>query len=72
MIKMTTTARALLGSVAVVAIASIAAADEIKIATGITGNAAENLAKIVAPWEEATGHTVTLVPTPTSIFTELT
>ncbi len=66
MIKMTKTMTYLLGGVAASVIASTALADEIKIATGITGNAAENLAKIVAPWEEATGHTVTLVPMPSS------
>ena len=34
--------------------AQTAAADEVTLASGITGNAVENLKKIVAPWEE--GH----------------
>jgi len=46
--------------------ASIAQADEITYVSGATGAAVENFATLVAPWEEATGHTVTLVPMPSS------
>lgn len=41
-------------------------ADEIFYATGAVGNAVENLKKTFAPWEKATGNTVTLVPMPAS------
>ena len=41
-------------------------ADNITLASGITGSRVENFKAIVAPWEEATGHTVTLVPMPAS------
>ena len=56
-------------TVAVVALsftASIVQADEITYVSGATGAAIENFAALVAPWEEATGHTVTLVPMPSS------
>lgn len=58
--------RALLGAAAVSAITSVALADEITLASGITGNGLENFKTIVKPWEEATGHTVTIVPMPAS------
>ena len=45
---------------------SAAFADEITYVSGAVGNAVENFKTIVAPWEEATGHTVTLVPMPAS------
>lgn len=58
------------GSVAAVAVssafASIASAAEITYVSGAVGNAVENFRTLVAPWEEATGHTVTLVPMPSS------
>ncbi len=57
------------GTAAVAALsltASIAHADEITYVSGATGAAIENFAALVAPWEEATGHTVTLVPMPSS------
>lgn len=46
--------------------ASIAQAAEITYVSGATGAAVESFAALVAPWEEATGHTVTLVPMPSS------
>ena len=46
--------------------ASIADAADITYVSGATGAAVENFAALVAPWEEATGHTVTLVPMPSS------
>lgn len=56
----------LLGTVAATTLCTATVADEIALASGITGNAIENFKTIVAPWEEATGHTVTLVPMPAS------
>ena len=41
-------------------------ADELFYVSGAVGNAVENFAKLVKPWEEATGHKVTLVPMPAS------
>ena len=41
-------------------------ADEIFYVSGVTGNAVEDFKKIVAPWEASTGHTVTMVPMPSS------
>ena len=41
-------------------------ADEIFHVSGVTGNAVEDFKKIVAPWEASTGHTVTMVPMPSS------
>jgi trehalose/maltose transport system substrate-binding protein len=46
--------------------ASAASADEITYVSGATGAAIENFKALVAPWEEATGHTVTIVPMPSS------
>lgn len=46
--------------------ATTVAADEITYVSGATGAAIENFAALVAPWEEATGHTVTIVPMPSS------
>ncbi|WP_377509338.1 ABC transporter substrate-binding protein [Octadecabacter sp. R77987] len=46
--------------------ATAVAADEITYVSGAVGNAVEDFKTIVAPWEEATGHTVTLVPMPSS------
>ncbi|RYG92898.1 ABC transporter substrate-binding protein [Loktanella sp. IMCC34160] len=61
---------ALLRTSAVVSAAAFAAttvaADEITYVSGATGAAIENFAALVAPWEEATGHTVTIVPMPSS------
>ncbi len=57
------------GTTAVAALsftASIAQAADITYVSGATGAAVENFAALVAPWEEATGHTVTLVPMPSS------
>lgn len=50
----------------VAAVGNVASADEISFASGITGNAVEAFTQIVAPWEEKTGHKVTLVPMPSS------
>lgn len=41
-------------------------ADEIFYVSGVVGNAVENFKALVAPWEAATGNTVTLVPMPAS------
>lgn len=46
--------------------ANSAVADEITYVSGATGAAIENFKALVAPWEEATGHTVTIVPMPSS------
>ena len=46
--------------------ATIAGAVEITYVSGATGAAVENFNALVAPWEEATGNTVTLVPMPSS------
>ena len=58
--------RVLMGATAAAALSSFAMADEVTIASGITGNGLENFKTIVKPWEEATGHTVTIVPMPAS------
>lgn len=42
------------------------AAEELFYVSGAVGNAVEDFKKIVKPWEEATGNTVTLVPMPAS------
>ena len=41
-------------------------AAELFYVSGAVGNAVENFPKIVAPWEAATGNTVTMVPMPAS------
>ena len=41
-------------------------ADEIFYVSGAVGNAIENFKVLVKPWEESTGHTVTMVPMPAS------
>ncbi|MYG25515.1 MAG: ABC transporter substrate-binding protein [Boseongicola sp. SB0677_bin_26] len=41
-------------------------AADLKYVSGAVGNAVEDFRTLVAPWEEATGHTVTLVPMPAS------
>ncbi len=46
--------------------ATTAIADELFVVSGAVGNAVENFAKLVAPFEEKTGHKVTLVPMPAS------
>lgn len=56
----------LLSAAAIVATASTVLAENVTLASGISGSKIENFEKIVAPWEEATGHTVTLVPMPSS------
>lgn len=43
-----------------------AGAEELFYVSGAVGNALENFRETVKPWEEATGHTVTLVPMPAS------
>ena len=58
--------RVLMGATAAAALSSFAMAGEVTIASGITGNGLENFKTIVKPWEEATGHTVTIVPMPAS------
>ena len=47
-------------------LATSAYAAEITCVSGAVGNAVEDFKKIVAPWEEKTGHTVTIVPMPAS------
>ncbi|TCL01183.1 trehalose/maltose transport system substrate-binding protein [Shimia isoporae] len=61
-----TLARSLKGAVAALALASGAQAEYITLASGITGSRVETFKAIVAPWEKATGNTVTLVPMPAS------
>ena len=46
--------------------ASAVLADEITYVSGAVGAAVENFAALVKPWEEATGHKVTMVPMPAS------
>lgn len=46
--------------------AGAATATEITYVSGATGNALETFAELVRPWEEATGHTVKMVPMPAS------
>ncbi|MDM7933491.1 extracellular solute-binding protein [Tabrizicola sp.] len=41
-------------------------ADELFYVSGAVGNAVEDFKALVKPWEEATGHTVTIVPMPAS------
>jgi trehalose/maltose transport system substrate-binding protein len=59
-----------LRSAAVVAIVSALGApvlaDEVFYVSGAVGNAVENFKTLVKPWEDATGHTVTMVPMPAS------
>ncbi len=59
-----------LRSAAIVAIVSALGtpvmADEVFYVSGAVGNAVENFKTLVKPWEEATGHTVTMVPMPAS------
>lgn len=57
----TTALCSLFGLVGVPALAA-----EITVVSGAVGNAVENFAALVKPWEEATGNTVTLVPMPAS------
>ena len=45
---------------------SFVSAAEITVVSGAVGNAVANFAAMVAPWEAATGNTVTLVPMPAS------
>ena len=46
--------------------ASMVSAAEVTVVSGAVGNAVENFAALVKPWEEATGNTVKLVPMPAS------
>ena len=46
--------------------ATFAQADEVTYVSGAVGNAVVNFAALVAPWEAATGNTVTMVPMPAS------
>mgnify|MGYP000346597034 CR=1 FL=1 len=46
----------------VAAFGSPVLADEIFYVSGAVGNAVENFAKLVKPWEDATGNKVTLPP----------
>jgi len=41
-------------------------ADELFYVSGAVGNAVENFKALVKPWEDATGHTVNIVPMPAS------
>ena len=45
---------------------SLAHADELFYVSGAVGNAVANFKTLVQPWEQATGHTVTMVPMPAS------
>lgn len=55
-----------IAAIAGLGFASTAVADEITYVSGAVGNAIANVAELVKPWEEATGHTVTMVPMPAS------
>jgi trehalose/maltose transport system substrate-binding protein len=57
-------ATAIAGVLAVLGLPALA--DEITYVSGATGNAVENFAKYVKPWEDKTGNKVTLVPMPSS------
>ncbi|MFW8596302.1 ABC transporter substrate-binding protein [Cribrihabitans neustonicus] len=58
---------ALMGTAAAALMAAAGAhAAEVTYVSGAVGNAVEDFKEIVKPWEEATGHTVTLVPMPAS------
>jgi trehalose/maltose transport system substrate-binding protein len=46
--------------------APLVVAEELFYVSGAVGNAVENFKALVKPWEEATGHTVTIVPMPAS------
>ncbi|HUV33182.1 MAG TPA: ABC transporter substrate-binding protein, partial [Devosiaceae bacterium] len=56
----------LAGAAATAMLAGSAIAAEITYVSGAVGNAVEDFKTIVAPWEAATGNTVTLVPMPAS------
>jgi len=54
-------------TVAAAAVISVPAfAVELKYVSGAVGNAVANFDSLVQPWEDATGHTVSLVPMPAS------
>ena len=55
-----------LAAVFTVAGSSFVLAENITLVSGAVGNAVENFKALVAPWEAATGNTVTLVPMPAS------
>ncbi|MCY4462218.1 MAG: ABC transporter substrate-binding protein [Albidovulum sp.] len=65
-----TIAKATIGSAAATAIAaasgSVASAADLKYVSGAVGNAVEVFRTLVEPWEQETGHTVSLVPMPAS------
>lgn len=61
--------RALRSAAAIAIVSALGApamADEVFYVSGAVGNAVENFKLLVKPWEEATGHTVTMVPMPAS------
>ncbi|TRD14737.1 ABC transporter substrate-binding protein [Palleronia caenipelagi] len=58
--------RALTTVATIAMVAGTAHAAEITYVSGAVGNAIEEFREIVKPWEEATGHTVTMVPMPAS------
>jgi trehalose/maltose transport system substrate-binding protein len=53
-------------TLAFVAVAGLAQAEEITYVSGAVGNAVQDFKTIVAPWEKETGNKVTLVPMPAS------
>ena len=55
-----------LAAVFTVAGSSFVLAENITLVSGAVGNAVENFKALVAPWEAATGNTVTMVPMPAS------
>ena len=57
---------AVLAALIAASMGSTAIAADITYVFGAVGNAVEDFRTIVAPWEEATGNTVTLVPMPAS------
>ncbi|WP_371171177.1 ABC transporter substrate-binding protein [Aliiroseovarius sp. 2305UL8-7] len=68
MASFTRTAALRITTAAAVAVIGVTAslADEITYVSGATGAAVDNFKALVAPWEQATGHKVTLVPMPSS------
>ncbi|NVK32055.1 MAG: ABC transporter substrate-binding protein, partial [Gammaproteobacteria bacterium] len=62
----TTAKRIALGTAIAAVLSGASQAVELKYVSGAVGNAVENFKTIVKPWEEKTGHTVTLVPMPAS------
>ncbi len=61
-----TTVRTLLAALIVAVSGVMASAADLRYVSGAVGNAIEVFEALAKPWEEASGHTVTLVPMPAS------